>query len=435
MLAFIRRLLSPPGAAPSDRSVANTVWLALDKIVKLAIGLFVGVWVARHLGPEQYGALSFAIAFAGLFGPVATLGVDSIVVRDLVREPDPEATLGTSFVLKLSAGLVTALIAIGVVVVIRPDDALARTLVAIASAAIVFQAFDVIDFWFQAQVQSRGAVLARSTAALAVSAARIILIVTGASVIAFGWANLAEAALGGFALVLVYGAGRMRSWRFSLVRARQLLADSWPLIFSSVVVMLYMRIDQVMLGEMRGEREVGIYSVAVRLSELPYLVPSSIVSAWLPGIVEAHKHDAQLFEARLQRLYNMMALLGYAVAIPTLFLARPVIRLAFGPEYEAAAPMLVVLAFATLFVNLGIARSAFLTAMNWPKTHLATVFAGAVLNVALNLYLIPRYGGLGAAWASAAAYWLAAHGSCFLLPSLRRTGVMLTRAMFLPKVW
>lgn len=438
MLALLKRILSPPGTEQPGRSVmANTAWLVLDKIVKLGIGLVVGVWVARYLGPEQYGALSFAIAFAGLFGPVATLGLDGIVVRDLVREPDPGATLGTSFALKSLAGVVMALAAIATVAIIRPHDLLARTLVGIMSAAIVFQAFDCIDFWFQAQVQSRGVVLARTASALVISIARVGLVLSAASVVAFAWANLADAALGAVALMAVYGVGAsgMRSWRVSGARAKELLRDSWPLIFSALVVMLYMRIDQVMLGEMTDSREVGIYSVAVRLSEIPYILPSSIVSAWLPGIVEAHKHDERLFEERLQRLYNVMAFIGYCVAIPTLFLAGPVVRIAFGPAYERAAPMLVVLSFATIFVNLGIARSAFLTAMNWPKTHLATVFAGAVLNVVLNLYLIPRYGGLGAAWASLAAYWLAAHGACFFMPRMRRTGIMLTRAMLYPKVW
>jgi O-antigen/teichoic acid export membrane protein len=438
LLSAVKRAFSPPGAEQPGRStLANTVWLALDKLVKLAVGLVVGVWVARYLGPDQYGALSFAIAFAGLFGSVATLGLDSLVVRDLVKDSEPGATLGTAFVLKLLAGLLTALLAIAAVVILRPGDLLARWLVGISAAAVVFQSFDVIDFWFQSQVQSRAVVLARTGASVATSAVRIALILAAASVVAFAWASLAEAAVAAIALVAVYGLGAngIRSWRVSAARARQLLGDSWPLIFSSLVVMLYMRIDQVMLGEMLDSHEVGVYSVAVRLSETSYLIPSSIVAAWLPGIVEAHATDERLFLERLQRLYNVMALLGYAVALPTLFLAGPVVRLVFGEAYGRAAPMLIVLSFATLFINLGIARSAFLTAMNWPKTHLATVLAGAILNVLLNLYLIPRYGGLGAAWASFAAYWLAAHGACFFLRRMRPTGVMLTRAILLPKVW
>jgi O-antigen/teichoic acid export membrane protein len=233
----------------------------------------------------------------------------------------------------------------------------------------------------------------------------------------------------------VYGLTRVKSWRATAERGVEMLRDSWPLIFSGIVIMIYMRIDQVMLGEMVGPEEVGIYSAAVRLSEVWFFIPMSVCASWSPSIIEAKKLSSSLFVEKLQELYNAMAFLAYAVAVPATLVAGPVVRLVFGHGYERAAPMLVVLLWSGIFTNLGIARSTFLTTMNWTRTHLLTVALGGIANVLLNLYLIPRWGGLGAAIASLVAYWLAAHGACFLYPPLRPTGRMLTKAMLFPKAW
>ncbi len=447
MIAWLRRVLSPPthdvavssaDQVLQDRSFGNSAWLIADKLIQIGFSFAVGIWVARYLGPSQFGELSFALAFASLFGVVAVLGLNQIVVRDLVKLPHMiGATMGTATLLRLGGGVLSVALAEAGIFILRPDDTQMHLLVLIVACIAIFQSSDGIDYWFQSQVRAGKPVVAKTLSQIGASGIRVILILVGASVVGFAWAHLAEAALLALALAAAYGytESGFKTWSVSTARARELLRDSWPLIISSLVVILYMRIDQVMLGQMTTTEEVGIYSVAVRLSEVTYLIPSSIVSTWLPSIISAHTANEALFQHRLQRLYNLMALLGYAVAIPTIFIAGPMIRILFGQQYSRAAPMLVVLTFATIFINLGIARSTFLTAVNWPRTHLVTVSLGAIVNIGLNLWLIPRYGGLGAAWASLVAYWIAAHGSSLVLPHLRRQGTMLTRAMILPKWW
>jgi O-antigen/teichoic acid export membrane protein len=155
----------------------------------------------------------------------------------------------------------------------------------------------------------------------------------------------------------------------------------------------------------------------------------------LPALIEARAASEARFYARLQQYYNLMALSAYAVAIPVMLLADWLVLTLFGEAYREAGPMLAVLIWANLFLFLESARSAFFNVMNWYRIHLLTVALGAGLNVLLNLYLIPRYGGLGAVVASCIAYWFAVHGSCFLYRPLHQTGWMLTRAIFYPKVW
>ncbi len=423
-------------AARGGGVVRNTLWQFVDRILRLGVGFAITVAVVRYLGPESFGRLSYAIAFVSLLSPLANLGLDSIVVRELVRRAgEAPRLLGTAAGLKVAGGLVAlaaALLLAGPIV----RDPFTRVLVIAVAVGPAFQALDVIDFWFQSRVEMKWSVLARDAAFLAAAGLRVWLIVVRLPLLLFAWANSVELALGAATLAAAYALrhGVRFRWSFSFSEARVLLRDAWPFIFSNAMIMLYMRIDQLMIGQMVGATELGIYSVAVRLTEAWYFVPMAIAASLFPGIVRARAGGEAAFEAALLKLYRVMALVSYAVAIPTTFLAGPVIRLAFGDAYARSAPILQVLVWSFLWTSLGVARSQFLTAMNWAKIHLVTVTLGAGTNVALNLVLIPRYGALGAAVATFVAYWLAAHGSCFLIAPLRRTGVLLTRAMLAPRI-
>jgi len=418
--------------------VSNTGWLFAEKMVRMGVGLFVGVWVARFLGPEQFGYLSYALAFVSLFSAIAGLGLDGIVVRELVCDPArKDEILGTAFVLKILSGVLTFFTVLATIRLLRPTDSLTYWLVGISAGGMIFNAFDTFDFWFQSQVQSKYSVYAKSSAFLLISTVKVALILTKAPLIAFAGAGFAEIVIGSLGLVISYRiSGRyIHSWRSNVAIARRLLKDSWPLIFSGVAIMVYMRIDQVMIGEMVGSEEIGIYSVAVQLVEVWYFIPGIIVSSVFPSIVEAKEIGESIFYERLQKLYNFMAFIAYCIAIPVMFLAGWVINTLYGPAYGKAGAMLAVLIWSILFTNLGIARSTFLTAMNWTKVHFLTVGFGSVINIILNYLLIPRYGGFGAVIASCVAYWVAAHGSCFIYIPLHKTGHMLAKAMIWPKFW
>jgi O-antigen/teichoic acid export membrane protein len=418
--------------------MSNTAWLLADKIIRMGIGLFVGIWVARYLGPEQFGLLSFAFAFVALFSPISSLGLESIVIRNIVTDPSTkDKILGTAFVLKFIGGTVAFLIVLGGIALVRPGDSLAHWLVGITAAGMIFQALDPIDYWFQSQVQSKFSIYARNSAFLIVSVAKVYLILTGASLVAFAWAGLAEITIGSAGIVVSYQirGHNLKDWQSSYPQIKSLFRDSWPLLMSGIAIMIYMRIDQVMLSVMAGDQEVGIYSAAVRLVEAWYFIPMAVVSSVFPSIVEAKTMGEDIFYERLQKLYNFMTLMAYIIILPVTFLAGWIVETLFGVAYSKAGPMLAVLIWSILFTNLGVARSTFLTTMNWTRTHLLTVTFGCFINITLNYLLIPSYGGMGAAIASCIAYWFATHGACFIYKPLQKTGIMLTRAIYYPRAW
>ncbi|WP_193194346.1 flippase [Nostoc sp. MG11] len=383
--------------------VVNTSWLFADRILRMGVGLIVGVWVARYLGVQQYGLFNYTIAFVALFNPFATLGLDNVVIRNIVRDSsNKEQVLGTTLWLKLSGGVGSAFLAIASIFVFHQNESLTIWLVVILSIAGIFQAFDTIDFWFQSQVQSKYTVVAKNTAFIIITLAKITLIKMQAPLIAFAWMTFAEIGLGAMGLVSIYKIKgySLRLWRWSFPVAKELLKDSWPLILSGLTIMIYMKIDQIMLGQMIGNDAVGIYSAASRISEVWYFIPTAIVSSVSPAIFSAKQVSEALYYKRIKQLLRVMIIISIAIALPMSFLSESIIILLFGDGYAASSQILAIHIWSSFFVFMGVATSPWFITENLTHLSLSRTFIGAIINVILNLLLIPTYAGVGAAIAT-----------------------------------
>ncbi len=420
------RIAQSPGLL---KILGNIGWLSLDKALRMGVGLFVGVWVARYLGPEQFGQLSFAMAFAALFGAIANMGLPGILVRDLVREPEraPEL-LGTGAALQVVGALLALVLAVLAIGLLRPEDALMKALVAIIGLSLLFKAMDPIRYWFESRVESKYVVWVDNGVFLAAAGIRIGLILAGAPLITFVWLLLVEAVLTALALVVVYRRANKANgrWRLRLGRARKLLRDSWPLVFAGMAVLVYMKIDQIMLGQMLNDEAVGIYSAAARISEVFYFIPVIISASVFPAIIRAKSESESLYMERIQRLYDILAFISLVVALPLSLMSGWLTIALFGPAYEAAGPVLAIHVWALIFVALGVASSAWLLAENRQMLSLQRTLLGAVVNIMLNTVLIPHYGPVGAAYATVISYAVAG-----LFSDLLRCD---TRPMFRMKV-
>ncbi len=386
-----------------QKSLINIGWLFGDKILRMGVGLIVGVWVARYLGPQQFGLLNYAVAFVALFTAIANLGLNSIVVRDLVQDPSTaETTMGTSFVLSVLGGLCAFCLSLLVISYARPNDELAKFIVVLLSLLMVLKATDVVRYWFESQVQSKYVVWMENGVFLAVSTVKIVLILTSASLMAFIWTILAESLIVAVGLMGVYAwrGGKVSAWHSRFDRAKTLLKDSWPLILSGLAIMIYIRIDQIMLGQMLGDESVGIYSAAVRISEIWYFIPMSIAASVFPSVIEAKKNKEEFYYGRLQKLFNLMFILALAVALPMTFLSDWIVTLLFGTAYQQAGSVLAVHIWAGIFVFLGVASGSWFLIEGLQRYSFYRTLSGAIVNVGLNLILIPKFGVIGSAWAT-----------------------------------
>ncbi|WP_067585745.1 flippase [Endozoicomonas ascidiicola] len=411
--------------------IDNIGWLFFDKILRMGVGLLVGVWVARYLGPEQFGLYSFATAFIGLFGAVAGLGLQSIVVRDIVRDPAcKEETLGTAAILQFFGGLIAYGLIIATIFYLRPDDTMAKILVAILGSTMLFKIGDIATYWFESQVQSKYIVWVQNGCFLIFAAVKVTLILNQAPLMAFAWCFMAEALLVSLLMLAVFNRKiSIRKLQYSLARTKQLLSDSWPLLLSGVAVVVYMRIDQIMLGQMMGDEAVGIYTAATRISEVWYFIPITIVTSVFPAILEAKKRSEEEYYRRLQQLYDLMVWLSVGVAIPMTFLSAAIVDLLFGENYSASAVVLSIHIWASVFVFLGVASGKWYLAESRQILAFQRTALGAVSNVIFNCILIPSFGAVGAAVATVISQATAAWLFDAVQPATQKVFLMKTHSM------
>jgi len=423
------------GRISAQRVMTNAFWLSSDHVYRLAISVVVSVWMMRYLGPQQFGQISFALAFVALFSGFSNLGLDGVIVRDLVKTPHAvDDILGSAWILKFVGSGIALLLSTAAISWLRPDDALGMWLVFLFAGAFLFQSLDVIDMWFRSSLRSRLSVIPKTIAVSVAALGKSGLILAGAPLIAFAWMGLAEAMLGGFALLamFIWLGGNLRTWRIQADRVRALTREGLPLALSSMVVILYMRIDQVMLGEMLNDKAVGMYTAAMRISEIFYFIPNVLVMSLAPALVQARESGESVYLARVRQMFSSIAIAAILIAIPMSMLAGPLIALILGPDFISAAPVLQVHIWALLFVALGIASAQYLLLEGQNNISLQRTAMGAVVNVGLNLLWIPRYGIIGAAWASLIAYGVA---TFFLFQNVvsRRCLYLMLRSLIWPR--
>ncbi len=384
------------------RYFQNTSWLMGEKILRMFMGLFVGIWVARYLGPEQFGLLSYVQSFVFLFTTIATLGLDGIVVRELVKdESKRDKLLGTAFGLKL-IGALLILPVLALAVHFSNNNQQTNLLIFIIASTTIFQSFNVIDFYFQSKVLSRYVAIANTISLLISSLVKIALIINQAPLITFAGIILFDNFILAMGFVYFYlkKVARISKWKYDFKMAKSLLKDSWPLILSSVVISIYMKIDQIMIKEMLNTAAVGQYAAAVRLSEAWYFIPMVIASSLFPAIINAKKHSETQYYARLQKLYDLMVWMAIIIALPTTFLSDWVVNILYGEQYHQAIDVLVIHVWAGMFVGLGVARGRWILNENLQNYSFLYLSIGMLVNIIFNYRFIPTLGINGAAYAT-----------------------------------
>jgi PST family polysaccharide transporter len=397
--------------------MGNINWLTFENILRNLIGVFVFAWVARYLGPEQFGLMNYVIAFVALFSVFSTLGLDNILIREIVSNPEKRKEyLGSALLLKFVGAFVLLITATLTSYFINSENTVINFFVFIVSLGYIFKSFDVIDLWFKSQVKSKYSVYSRAPAFFIISLSKIVLILTQAPLVAFIWMFTLDFFIASLLLLYFYNkkvSDSIFEWKIKIATIKNLLKDSWPLMLSGVAVVIYMKIDQVMIGNMLGEKELGIYSSAVKLSEAWYFVPMIIASSVFPSILKARKKNKELYLKRIQMLYDFFTWFTISVALIITFLAPFIINLLYGSEYSSASTVLSIHIWAGVFVFLGVASSNYLIAENLTKITFYRTSVGTLTNIILNIILIPLYGIIGSAIATLISYILATFSIIF----------------------
>jgi O-antigen/teichoic acid export membrane protein len=385
----------------------NTGWLLFEQIFRMILSLAVTTLMARYLGTHNYGLISYGAAYIAIFTTISQLGIGEILVNEIIKNRDKTGIIiGTTIILRLFSALLSIILIYIVVAYLNPNNFVLQIITFIQSISLLFIAFDAVGYWFQSNLQSKYAVIAKSIAFTLVSIWRIVLIYVEASVQYFAVATILQTLAISTLIILFYFKFKGPRFNFSLDLAKNLLSKSYPFIISGLFVTVYTQMDKIMLGQLTNESSVGVYTVAMTISGLWIFIPNSLIESARPIIMAAKGNDEERYIKRLKQLFSAIIWISILASLVITVLSENIILILFGNQYIEAIGILTILIWSKIFSLIGVTRTIWLITENKVKYHIYFLGIGAAINVVLNLILIPMYGAIGAAIATILAEFI-----------------------------
>jgi O-antigen/teichoic acid export membrane protein len=419
-----------------EKYFKNTGWLLIARVGSMLVKFVINsVLLSRYLSTAQFGILNYPMAIVTFTMAIAALGLDGFITRELLNHPErKDILLGTAFWLRLIAGFGTIPIVFAAYMLLSLAKPLETpfSYVLIVAFSSVVQSVNIIDSFFQSKVQGKNIMYVQVIGNILSALIKLVFILLKLPLIWFVYALLFDAVLLAAGYVILYkkSNNHIRKWRYDGRITGYLLKNSWPLAFSAILVTIYMKIDQVMIPMYVKTSELGIYMTAASLSENWYFIPVAIVTSVFPAIMHARKTDPERYLKRLQNLYDLMVILSVSIALVMSLGSGFIYHLLYKPSYWPAAPVLAVHVWAGIFVFLGSASGQYLIAEGYFKLSMLRTGVGALINIVLNLFFIPHYGIIGAAYATLIAYAVATFFIIFI-PKTSGQGIMMLKSLFL----
>ena len=397
-----RQEAAPSPNLKSGILIRNALWLFFDRGFRFIVLFLTSVAVTRYLGPSASGALHQAIATAAILAGLCDLGLDTVIRVEVIKRPDEsKVILASAATLRLISACVLIPLFMGILVM-STDEPLPWGLICGIGLTVAWPVGLVFDSWFQSQTQARYSVWSQNLGLTAGAVLRLIGIYSRWSLSWFGWVAAIEMLVAGALLCIAFHrkSVRSRKWEFDRVIATRLLVAAWPLALTNLAILIYTKIDLILLATQRTQAEAGIYAAALRITETSYILPMILVNTLFPLLTRLHLENYDQFSRALLRLLVVTAWGGTATALVLAGCATWLIPFIYGPLFSAAATVLMITAANAIFAGLGAVRSVWLLLHGFQKYGLYYVGAGAGVSLVLNALLIPRLGTTGAAIAS-----------------------------------
>lgn len=414
-----------------EKIARNLFWAMFGKIVTLLGSLFVGIIIARYLGPEQYGLMNYVISYVALFQVFALFGLDNIEIRETAGNHDRFHTiLGTAFGLKLIFAVIT-MVAIIATSFFLEADSNTTILVSIYSLSVILNSFTVFRNYFTAIVQNEYIAKSEITRTLLGAAIKILLLLQHAPLMWFIIAYTFDWFLLGSGYYFSYkkAIGSISEWKFDWNYARFLIRESFPLLLTSAAVIIYQRIDQVMIGQMIDKESVGFFSVASRIVEILIYVPMILVQTITPVLVQKRKESESAYKTKAQLFMNVTVWSTFVVAIFASCIAHWAILLLFGSTYLPSVPVLQIMAFKTVSVAISTTAGHMLIVEGLQRYAIIRDTFGCIVCVSLNYILLRQYGIIAAAFVAIASNLAAGYLADAFIPAYRHLFVAQTKAI------
>lgn len=422
--SYVQQKIKDPKIQKHSKNVS---WMFIARIGSMAITFIATAYIARHLGPTNYGQLSYSISFVSLFSFIASLGTDAILHRELVKFPHRKNEfLGSALFIRSISSFVAILITIFVALFLSSKD-VSLILIFIISLSPLLGTFQLLSYEFQAKHQSKYPSILTLLNVFILNILKIVVIIFDKGVIYLALVVILEPVI--YSLGYLYLKSKIYHDINKLTWSKEasfiILRDSFPLIFASAFYLIYSRIDQVMLKYMIDSKAVGLYDAAVRISEVTYFIPQTFLLSFFPSLVNARETSWELYLKRTKSLLILLFTISVVIAILMTVFSKYLILIIFGGSFIGALSALYISVWSTVGASLNAFAQQILVVENLTKNTTIATFLGMLFNIVLNLILIPRYGISGAALATLISYMIP-----FLsLFAFKKTRILLTNML------
>ena len=384
-----------------NKVVKNATWIVTCHIAQALINLIVNMLTARYLGPSNYGLISYAASLVAFVLPIMQLGLNSILVQELVSKPEKEGeTLGTAILLNL----ISAFFSIGLVLlfVFTTNHNETETIIVcgLYSICLIFQAVQIVQYWFQAKLLSKYTAITSLVVYTLVAGYRVVLLVTQKNIYWFAVSQAIDFLLISAILLVIYKRLNGQKFSFSIKRGKEMLSISRFYIISSMMVTIFAQTDRIMLKMMINDVATGLYSVAITCAGMTSFIFAAIIDSFRPVIVTNKLSDQKAYEKNISLLYSVIIYISLFQSLIISLFSGVIINLFYGNAYIDASNILRLVVWYTTFSYLGAVRNVWILAESKEKYLWVINLTGAIANVILNLLFIPLWGTCGAALAS-----------------------------------
>jgi O-antigen/teichoic acid export membrane protein len=380
----------------------NIFWAVLGKVVNIFSGLFVGILVARYLGPEQYGLMSYVVSYVTLFSIIATFGFDNIEIRELAKShQSKEQILGTALCLRLFLAFCTINLIL-ISVFLFEADRFTLWMIVIYSFSLIFNTLAVIRNYFTSIVNNEYVVKTEIVRTIIGAGIKVVLLIAKAPLEWFVIAVTFDFFIIAVGYVYSYRKkiGDFKLWAFNKNIAVYQIKESFPLLLSGAAIILYQTIDQIMIRNMIDNAAVGQYVVAAKLADFIIFIPMIISQTITPILVQSRMSDTNLYELKKKFFFDVIIWSTVIFSLVLCLIAEPLITILYGNKYSEAIPVLQIVAWKAVFAAMFSSSGQIIIIEHRHKFAVFRNLIGCFFNILLNIFLIPVMGIIGSGIAS-----------------------------------
>jgi O-antigen/teichoic acid export membrane protein len=379
---------------------ANTLWLFLEQFLRLVLSTLIGIWVIRYLQPENYGALSYVVAFNQIAYTFSRFGLDGLVVREIIRNESVQfKILGTSFWIRFLGSFLIFLLFIPISYFVSTDFEL-FLFITLLNFGLMLQSFDVVDFYYLSKVQAKYISIRKLIQLFLISIFKIYLILAKADLFWFVFSYFLDSVSLALFSLMIYKSQKLPSFfKFSLFDVkivRSIMKDAFPLFLASALNIIQAKVDQIMILKFLSKEELGYYSSAMRLIEFFGFIPMVVYWSFYTSVERTKVYAKEKFEGRLRDLYRLMTIAFIFTGLPIFFFGKKITLFLYGSTYEPAGILLSLMSFRLFFTYFGPIIGIYLLTENLVWLSSFSTFLGVVFTILFNTILIPTYGAIGA---------------------------------------